>query len=292
MIKSSNKNVEDEQQIKPHLMNTFTIKRILRYAGLTYIRPTIDPHVQQGIVFQDADLLFGTEGKETEKILENLASIGVLNKLLLDIIKTCPYCDSPLIEIKDVCPSCGSKNIYSINHELRCDLCSFTFISPKLSLVCKKCNKSFDASQAGSKPLFSYLISEDTDIMKEATNEILLTGRLHISDVLTKNLKATLESFLQKMDEVLRNCLGKIYQSEATVPYISKKSEEATQRPLPAHLDKTLQALRLLGKATAMEVAGQTGRTRAIESVYLNQLVNLGIVEKERIGKKCYYRIK
>ncbi|MEM3905699.1 MAG: hypothetical protein QXZ17_02350 [Nitrososphaerota archaeon] len=292
MIKSSNKNIASEQQIKPTLMDISLIKRILRYAGVTYIRPTIDPHIQQGIVFQDADLLFGTESRETEKILENLTSMGVLNKLLLDIIKTCPYCDSPLIDIKHVCPGCGSKNISRINHELRCDSCSAIFMSPKLSLVCKKCNKSFDASQAGSKPLFSYLISEDTDIMKEATNEIVLTGRLHISDVLTKNLKATLEGFLQKMDEVLSNYLGKIYQIESTASYISKKSDEAVQKTLPAHLDKTLQALRFLGKATAMEVASQTGRTRAIESVYLNQLLNLGIVEKERIGRKCYYHIK
>lgn len=292
MIKGSNKKVVDERQIKSTLMNALVIKRILRSAGLTYIRPTIDPHLQQGIIFHDAEALFGTESRETEKILENLASIGVFNKLLLDIIKTCPYCDSPYIDVREICPSCGSKDISRINHELRCDSCLGTFLTPKLSLICKKCNKLFDANQARLKPLFSYLISEHTDMPDEAANEIELTGRLHISDTSTKKLKEILESFLQKMDEILDSHLRKINQTDYTALYPGRWSEQAIQRVLPTYLEKTLQALKLLGKATAIDVASQTGRTRAIESVYLNQLVNLGMVKKERIGRKCYYYIK
>lgn len=292
MIKSSNKKVVNEQQLKSIIIKPSIIKRILRSAGLTYIRPSIDPHVKGGIVFQEAEVLFGIEGEETEKLLESLASIGVFNKLLLDIIKICPYCDSPLIDVEEVCPSCESKNISKINGELRCELCLTTFLSPKLLLLCKKCGNSFDASQARSRPLFSYLMSEDTSVSEEAVNEIEFTGRLHFSDTLTKNLKTTLDGFLQKMDGLLSSYLEKIYQQGPNISYTGSVSEKAAQKALPAHLEKTVQALRILGKATAEQVASQTGRTRAIESVYLNQLVSLDMAEKERIGRKCYYHIK
>lgn len=292
LIKSSNKKIANEQQLNLTIIKPSTIKRILRSVGLTYIRPTIDPHVQGGIAFHDAEVFFGISGEEMEKLLENLASMGVFNKLLLDIIKTCPYCGSPLIDIEEVCPNCESKNISKINGDLRCELCLSTFSSPKLSLLCKKCGNSFDASQARSRPLFSYLMSENASASEEAPTEIELTGKLYFSDSLTKNLKGTLDGFLQKMDELLSSYLEKIYQLGSNVTYAGVVPEKAVQRTLPSHLEKTLQALRILGKATAEQVAGQTGRTRAIESVYLNQLVNLDVVEKERIGRKCYYHIK
>lgn len=291
MIRTSDKKVANEQ-LRLTLMSASVIKRILRSAGLTYIKPTIDPHGQQGIVFPDAEALFGTESSETEKVLENLASIGVFNKLLLDIIKTCPYCDSPLIDIKEVCPDCKSKDIVRINHELMCESCSATFLSPQLSLICKKCNKIFDSNHAKSRPLFSYLIAEEVGASEEIINELELTGKIHISDALTKNLKVMLENFLQKMGEVLDSHLGKICRFESTTSYIGRGSEKEVQKVLPSHLEKTLDALRFLGKSTATQVASRTGRTRAIESVYLNQLVNLGIAEKERIGRKCYYNLK
>jgi predicted transcriptional regulator len=44
-------------------------------------------------------------------------------------------------------------------------------------------------------------------------------------------------------------------------------------------------------KATAEEIASQTKRARAVESAYLNQLVIMGYLKKERKGRKAYFFI-
>jgi hypothetical protein len=44
-----------------------------------------------------------------------------------------------------------------------------------------------------------------------------------------------------------------------------------------------------LGRATADEVSAQTKRARAVESAYLNQLVIMGYLKKERNGRKAYF---
>lgn len=58
---------------------------------------------------------------------------------------------------------------------------------------------------------------------------------------------------------------------------------------LPDHLRKTAVTLCKLEEATADEVAGQTKRARAVESGYLNQLVVMGYLKKERRGRKAYF---
>jgi len=51
-------------------------------------------------------------------------------------------------------------------------------------------------------------------------------------------------------------------------------------------------ALCKLGQATAEEVAEQTKRARAVESGYLNQLMLMGYVKKERKGRKAYFYVE
>ena len=58
---------------------------------------------------------------------------------------------------------------------------------------------------------------------------------------------------------------------------------------LPDHLRKTAVTLCKLEKATADEVSEQTKRARAVESGYLNQLVVMGYMKKERQGRKAYF---
>src|SRR3989337_3811935 len=58
---------------------------------------------------------------------------------------------------------------------------------------------------------------------------------------------------------------------------------------LPDHLRKTAVTLCKLDQATADEVSEQTKRARAVESGYLNQLVLMGYVKKERRGRKPYF---
>ena len=61
---------------------------------------------------------------------------------------------------------------------------------------------------------------------------------------------------------------------------------------LPDHLRKTAMTVCRLGRATADEVAEQTHRARAVESAYLNQLVIMGYLKKERKGRKAYFFVE
>jgi len=61
---------------------------------------------------------------------------------------------------------------------------------------------------------------------------------------------------------------------------------------LPDHLRKTAVTISRLEQATAEEVAEQTKRARAVESGYLNQLVMMGYLKKERRGRKAYFYIE
>jgi len=58
---------------------------------------------------------------------------------------------------------------------------------------------------------------------------------------------------------------------------------------MPDHLRKTAMTLCRMGRATADEISQQTKRARAVESAYLNQLVIMGYLKKERNGRKAYF---
>ena len=60
---------------------------------------------------------------------------------------------------------------------------------------------------------------------------------------------------------------------------------------MPDHLRKTAMAICRCGRATAEEIAEQTSRARAVESAYLNQLVIMGYLKKERKGRKAYFYV-
>lgn len=61
---------------------------------------------------------------------------------------------------------------------------------------------------------------------------------------------------------------------------------------LPDHLRKTALTLIKLGRAMADDVAKATGRARAIESAYLNQLVRMKYVWRKRVGKRVYFSVE
>jgi hypothetical protein len=58
---------------------------------------------------------------------------------------------------------------------------------------------------------------------------------------------------------------------------------------MPDHLRKTAMTICRAGRATAADIAQQTSRARAVESAYLNQLVIMGYLKKERKGRKAYF---
>jgi hypothetical protein len=59
----------------------------------------------------------------------------------------------------------------------------------------------------------------------------------------------------------------------------------------PKHLQTTTVALLKLGRATAEEVAQVTGKARAVESAYLNQLFIMKIASKSRSKRKAYFQV-
>ena len=59
---------------------------------------------------------------------------------------------------------------------------------------------------------------------------------------------------------------------------------------LPDHLRRTYLTVASKGECDAMVVSNLTGRCRAIESSYLNQLSRLGWLNKRRISKTQHFR--
>ena len=60
---------------------------------------------------------------------------------------------------------------------------------------------------------------------------------------------------------------------------------------LPDHLRKTATVASKLGRVTADDIAGTTNRARAVESGYLNQLVRMGYLKKERRGREVLFSV-
>jgi len=60
---------------------------------------------------------------------------------------------------------------------------------------------------------------------------------------------------------------------------------------LPGSLRRTVLAIYKLGEATAEELSEETGRKRAMECSYANQLVRMGYLKKKRKGRKVVFYI-
>ena len=85
--------------------------------------------------------------------------------------------------------------------------------------------------------------------------------------------------------------LQKHGRKNAQLPLSDAPLDVMTLLSMPDHLRKTAMTLCRLGRATADQIAEQTKRARAVESAYLNQLVLMGYLKKERKGRKAYFFI-
>ena len=76
-------------------------------------------------------------------------------------------------------------------------------------------------------------------------------------------------------------------------PDLRKLSKEDLIRlmELPNHLRETMLAVIALGEATATEVSKQTGKARASESDYLNQLERMGYLKRRYSGRYVYFSL-
>ncbi|MEM2466602.1 MAG: transcriptional regulator [Candidatus Bathyarchaeia archaeon] len=105
-----------------------------------------------------------------------------------------------------------------------------------------------------------------------------------------EKIKENLEKLNEKMEIMieLQKCGRRDIQ---TIPQ-EAPLDVITLLSMPDHLRKTAMTVCRLGRATADEVAQQTRRARAVESAYLNQLVIMGYLKKERKGRKAYFYVE
>ena len=61
---------------------------------------------------------------------------------------------------------------------------------------------------------------------------------------------------------------------------------------LPDSLRKTMITMVKLKEVSAESVARETGRTRGLESMYLNQLVRMGYLYKVKRGREIHFRTR
>jgi hypothetical protein len=83
--------------------------------------------------------------------------------------------------------------------------------------------------------------------------------------------------------------LQKHDRKDAAQPLGDTPLDVMTLLSMPDHLRKTAMTVCRAGRGTAEEIAQQTSRARAVESAYLNQLVLMGYLKKERKGRKAYF---
>jgi len=106
---------------------------------------------------------------------------------------------------------------------------------------------------------------------------------------LLEKIKESLDRLNEKIEVIIE--LQK--QEPKNIPeQLPDALDVMTLLSLPDHLRKTAITICKLGRATADEVAEQTKRARAVESAYLNQLVLMGYLKKERVGRKAYFYVE
>jgi len=119
-------------------------------------------------------------------------------------------------------------------------------------------------------------------------NELSSRKPLNILEKIEESLEK-LNDKIEVMIEIQKTNGGNNLKTIPTLPDASL--DVMTLLSMPDHLRKTAMTICRCTKATAEEIASQTRRARAVESAYLNQLVIMGYLKKERNGRKAYFFI-
>jgi hypothetical protein len=114
-------------------------------------------------------------------------------------------------------------------------------------------------------------------------NQILTKRPLNILEKIEESLER-LNDKIEVMIELEKHQGKDVQQLVPDAPL-----DVMTLLSMPDHLRKTAMTLCRMGRATADEISEQTRRARAVESAYLNQLVIMGYLKKERKGRKAYF---
>jgi len=115
-----------------------------------------------------------------------------------------------------------------------------------------------------------------------------------IIDLLEK-INGNLETLGERLERVVNLQEAIMQQVQPRREKISLEGmplDAATLLSLPDHLRKTAMAICKLGEATATDISRETGRVRAVESDYLNQLVGMGHIKKKRKSHDVIFYIE
>lgn len=111
---------------------------------------------------------------------------------------------------------------------------------------------------------------------------------------LLKKMNRNMEAISKKLDRLIE--LQRSSGGQGARPNISLPEDMpldvTTLLSLPDHLRKSALGLATLREATATDLSKETGRVRAVESDYLNQLVSMGLVKKKRKGRDVYFYVE
>ena len=122
-----------------------------------------------------------------------------------------------------------------------------------------------------------------------------MTSRADLTLVeLLKKMNRNMEAISKKLDrliELKRSSGGQITRPTLSLPQ-DMPLDVTTLLSLPDHLRKSALGLATLGEGTATDLSRETGRVRAVESDYMNQLVSMGLVKKKRKGRDVYFYVE
>ncbi len=122
-----------------------------------------------------------------------------------------------------------------------------------------------------------------------------MTSRADLTLVeLLKKMNRNMENISKKLDrliELQRSSGGQITRPTISLPQ-DMPLDVTTLLSLPDHLRKSAIGLATLGEGTATDLSQETGRVRAVESDYLNQLVSMGVIKKKRKGRDVYFYVE
>jgi len=179
-------------------------------------------------------------------------------------------------------------------------------VSPGTIVGESEVRHSFDIVAYGTEPQEGVLVADFVVSDKPVGEEKIIAMFAKVFDTnplksiliafpgLTKNARRLAEQY--KIDVVESGDISSLFKKLlSVVPPVNKVKLETldvmTLLSLPDHLRKTATVVCSLGMATAEEIAGGTGRARAVESGYLNQLVRMGYLKKERRGRKVLFSV-
>jgi hypothetical protein len=98
------------------------------------------------------------------------------------------------------------------------------------------------------------------------------------------------------LDKIFREMINIRYRLDDIEKSVSNWSPQPLEVPdtellqLPDHLRRTYLTVASRGECPAEVVSNLTGRSRAVESNYLNQLARMGWLSKRRVSKTLYFR--